>query len=55
MAKNLKVGDTVYIPYSKIDPFFLERPKPFFETAVSLIEGRSIRIALPDGEESELV
>ena len=55
MARNLKIGDTVFIPYSKIDPKFLERPRPFFETAISMTEGRSVRIALPDGEESDLI
>lgn len=53
MAKNLRLGETVYIPYSRIDPLFLERPRPFFKTEISLLHDRSVRIALPDGEESE--
>jgi hypothetical protein len=45
----------VYIPYSRIDPFFLERPRPFFNTTVTSVEGRSVRILLPHGEESDLI
>lgn len=55
MAKKLEIGETVFIPYSRIDPEFLDRPNPFFETAVSMTEGRSIKIVLPNGEESELI
>lgn len=55
MPKNLNVGDTVFVPYSKFDPEFLERPKPFFETSICSVEERSVRVTLPDGEESHLI
>lgn len=55
MSKNLIVGDRVFVPLSKTDPEFQERPMPFFETKITEVINRSVRVALPNGQNSPLL
>lgn len=54
MARDLKVGETVYIPRSRLN-LPQDGPDAFYRTRVQEVDGRSIRVALAGGDWSQPV
>ena len=52
MARNLKIGETVYVPRSKIR--LPQEGSSFYRTTVQEVIGRSIQINLPKGETAKI-
>lgn len=50
MARNLQVGDTIYVPRSKIG--LPQKSSSFYRTKVKEVIKRSVRIVLPGGDET---
>lgn len=52
MARNLKVGDTVFVPCSKFDET-KDYPTAFYETRVVAVDKKSIKVNLPNASISD--
>lgn len=53
MARNLVVGDTVYVPCKLLE--LEDQPFALYATEVQSAEGRSVTVRLPGGERSRLI
>ena len=54
MAKNLHVGDDVYVPVTRVG-LEANNQSAIFSGKIVAIEGRSIKVTLPNGEYSEFI
>lgn len=54
MANNLQIGDTVYVPCTRV-PELASKGTALYQSCVSQINGRKAKVDLPEGNQSEWI